>query len=737
MRYSFEQYFGDEENGIRPYANGREELKDRFRLFDIILENFMDVIMEHEQGLVFHRGVPMTPEQIEIIYEQEPEERGIDMLDDETIGVVEKAFSYIRNRQELTGDDVFLPFRELVKNFNLSHFEEFALMMSAACEESPTYGRMLGFLVQNKSGHTATYGALIVMYEAIYGEDAEESYDSDKMNAFFFRPDENGSVPEMIYFRTLRLYSTMRDYIFGDGEISRDSNAFKERSVSPVFFDDEEKRIASMSVETAAPMQVYIEARDGEDVLHLLSCAAGKRNVPMYLLDEADSEEEEKVREEFIQKLIIAKLYPGFVVIRIGSDRTDDFKNVGEAGTLRRDEHRKKILRLMRIVRKYLPEGVVFLFGAEKMPENMIPDQYAPLVFPLAVPNRKVRYDIWNFFLKETGLTAGEDLDLYDMADRYSFSYGMIRTVVRRAALQTLSGKERVLTRDVLLPVIFRRNESDFGELATFIPAAYTWDDIEMDDKERKILMTACNRFRLRSRIDEVYGIADRNAYGNGVSVLMYGPPGTGKTMAARVISSELSLPLYRVDVSQIFSKYIGETEKNLGRIFKEAQKSDCILFFDEADSLFAKRTDVSDSHDRHANAQTAFLLQKIEEYPGMTLLATNLYHNFDNAFVRRITYVARFDAPDAATRERLWKNTLPDSVPMEDGIDFGFFAQKFELSGANIKAILMSAGYMAGAEGVPVSAAHIIRAMRYEFVKIGRIIDPPEFGKYVMYLYD
>ncbi|MCR5467639.1 MAG: ATP-binding protein, partial [Lachnospiraceae bacterium] len=255
-----------------------------------------------------------------------------------------------------------------------------------------------------------------------------------------------------------------------------------------------------------------------------------------------------------------------------------------------------------------------------------------------------------------------------------------------------------------------------------------------MDERERDILKTACNRFRLKGRLDKRYGIADKNAYGNGVSVLLYGHPGTGKTMAARVISSELSLPLYKVDMSQMISKYIGETEKNLSIVFERAAKSNVILFFDEADALFTKRTEVSDANDKHANAQTAFLLQKIEEYQGITLLATNLYHNFDTAFIRRITYVARMDAPDAATRKRLWLNTLPKSVPMDEDIDFDFLAERFELSGANIKAILLSAAYLAGEKEEAVSVAHIIKAMRYEFVKLGKIIDPAEFGKYVMY---
>ncbi|MBO6215928.1 MAG: ATP-binding protein [Lachnospiraceae bacterium] len=215
----------------------------------------------------------------------------------------------------------------------------------------------------------------------------------------------------------------------------------------------------------------------------------------------------------------------------------------------------------------------------------------------------------------------------------------------------------------------------------------------------------------------------------------MYGAPGTGKTMAAQVVANELGLPLYRVDVSQIFSKYIGETQKNLGVIFDEAKKANLILFFDEADALFAKRTEVGDSNDRYANSETAYLLQKIEEHNGMTILATNLYHNFDSAFVRRITYVVRIDSPDEETRLRLWQNTLPKTMGFGADVDFEFLAERFELSGSNIKSILHTAAYMAGSEDRMITMRDMIISLRYELEKLGRIIDSSDFANYGVYL--
>lgn len=205
--------------------------------------------------------------------------------------------------------------------------------------------------------------------------------------------------------------------------------------------------------------------------------------------------------------------------------------------------------------------------------------------------------------------------------------------------------------------------------------------------------------------------------------------------MASQVISNELGIPLYRVDISRIFSKYIGETEKNLSVIFDAAKGSNVILFFDEADALFSKRTEISSSNDKYSNSETAFLLQKIEEYDGMSILATNLYSNFDMAFVRRITYAVRLENPGEEERYALWVSTLPEETKRDPDIPFRFFAENFELTGANIKAILFGAAYMAGAEEKPVGTEHIVRCLEYEYKKLGRFIKRESFGPYAKYL--
>ena len=219
----------------------------------------------------------------------------------------------------------------------------------------------------------------------------------------------------------------------------------------------------------------------------------------------------------------------------------------------------------------------------------------------------------------------------------------------------------------------------------------------------------------------EQWGFGRKFSYGNGISVLFYGAPGTGKTMAAQVLATELGRPLYRVDLSQLISKYIGETQKNIGKVFDEADRCDCILLFDEADAIFTRRSDVSDAQDRYSNAETAYLLQRIEQYAGISVLATNLLQNFDEAFRRRISYMVHFPMPDASLRKELWEEIFPADTPVDPEVDTCMLAQAFEISGAAIKNAAMHGALEAASEHSPVKMKHLLAGIQNEYSKQGR----------------
>jgi SpoVK/Ycf46/Vps4 family AAA+-type ATPase len=218
---------------------------------------------------------------------------------------------------------------------------------------------------------------------------------------------------------------------------------------------------------------------------------------------------------------------------------------------------------------------------------------------------------------------------------------------------------------------------------------------------------------------------------GKGLSSLFSGPSGVGKTMAADILANELGLDLYKIDLATVVSKYIGETEKNLGAIFAAAQASNAILFFDEADALFGKRSEVKDARDRYANIETAYLLQKMEEYDGVAILATNLYSNVDDAFARRLHHVIEFPFPDARHRERMWKQVFPAETPLADDIDFPFLARQFELSGGNIRNVALSAAFIAAEAEYAVTMNFLILGVARELQKMSRMPAKSDFRQY------
>lgn len=261
----------------------------------------------------------------------------------------------------------------------------------------------------------------------------------------------------------------------------------------------------------------------------------------------------------------------------------------------------------------------------------------------------------------------------------------------------------------------------NLANFARKIEPKYNWNDIVLPPDQLAQLREICNQYKYQHVVYGEWEFERKLSLGKGLNVLFSGHPGTGKTMAAEVIASELHLDLYRIDLSQVVSKYIGETEKNLNRIFREALASSSILFFDEADALFGRRTEVKDSHDRYANIEVSYLLQKMEEYDGIAILATNLRQNVDEAFLRRLQFIIEFPFPDEEYRRRIWGLVFPNEAPLASDVDFDLLARAVRLAGGNIKSIGLAAAFFAAADGRVICQQHLMRAARREFQKLGR----------------
>jgi SpoVK/Ycf46/Vps4 family AAA+-type ATPase len=267
----------------------------------------------------------------------------------------------------------------------------------------------------------------------------------------------------------------------------------------------------------------------------------------------------------------------------------------------------------------------------------------------------------------------------------------------------------------------------DLRSLTCKVTPTHSWEDVVLPAGPTSQLREICRRVSKRHHVLGKWGFESKLSSGKGVCALFHGYSGTGKTMAAEVIARALELDLYKIDLAGVVSKYIGETEKNLDRIFDAAERANGILFFDEADALFGKRSEVRDSHDRYANLEISYLLQKMEQYEGVAILATNLRQNLDDAFLRRLTFVVPFPFPEVTDRQRIWERIWPQQTPLAADIDPAFLANRFLLSGGNIRNVALAAAYLAVEEGGPVALAHVLQAIRAEFQKMGKTLSPAE----------
>jgi hypothetical protein len=334
-------------------------------------------------------------------------------------------------------------------------------------------------------------------------------------------------------------------------------------------------------------------------------------------------------------------------------------------------------------------------------------------------PSAAERRPLWQQALTRVGATLPER-HLLELAEGFPMGGGEIRDVVAAAARgQVAAGGGPTL--DELRAACMSRQRTRLGRLADYIPPAFSWDDLVLAEEERERLREIAARHAHRHTVLTVWNMVTKLPYGTGTAALFSGPPGTGKTMAASVLAGQLGRELYRIDLSRVVDKYVGETEKNLGRIFDAAADADAILLFDEADSLFGKRTQVQSSHDRYANLETNYLLQRIEQHPGVSILTTNHVQNLDEAFARRVPFRVEFPFPDEVARTEIWRRSFASEVPRAD-LDYAWLGRSFELAGGHIKSAVVRAVFMAADGGTAVTMDHLARAAALEFEAMGKL---------------
>ncbi|RKP46821.1 ATP-binding protein [Trinickia fusca] len=351
-----------------------------------------------------------------------------------------------------------------------------------------------------------------------------------------------------------------------------------------------------------------------------------------------------------------------------------------------------------------------------------------PVLIKSAAPDTALRRRIWERHLPAFGFSPVE-ATLTSLVNQYLFTEEQILMAVKEAASRGLVNPDEQSADERLFDACREQSLKEQLSVAQEVKTPYRFSDIVLPATTRQALLEVLQYAQNRHQVVETWGFDSRHQTSRNLCVLFHGPSGTGKTMAASIIANELNLSLYRVDLASIVSKYIGDTEKQLAQLFDQAEAMNVVLFFDEAESLFSKRTDTKDAHDRYANLQTGFLLQRIETYPGIVVLSTNLLQNMDKAFLRRFKFMIEYPFPNRKQRLQLWRNAFPAATPLAGDLDFELLAEKAPLAGGNINNVAIGAAFLAAAEAQPVSWRHVLQAVEREYLKLGKVFSAADFS--------
>lgn len=415
------------------------------------------------------------------------------------------------------------------------------------------------------------------------------------------------------------------------------------------------------------------------------------------------------------EKLLEASLYgaaPAIEIDRVGSS---------------------EVIRLCATVHNMAPFlPLVFLLSKE-LPlcangEDYIPVELKPL-------SMEEQYTVW-CKKTENYILDSKDI-LRDMSNKYRLTPGQIERCLLTAKRQADIAGINFLDEKTLSESVAMLLRNHFDSRAVRVEQHYGWNDLILPERQKKQLKSVCAQVKWKHKVLEEWEIKKSMAYGTGISLVFAGPPGTGKTMAAQVLAKELWMELYKVELASVVSKYVGETEKRLKSVFEQARQSQVILFFDEADVLFGKRTEVKDSGDKYSNMEAAFLLQEMGNFEGIVILATNLLQNMDEAFKRRMKFVIDFPFPDKGQRRKIWEAAFPEKMPLSMDIDLDFLAGHFELTGSGIKNAVYRAAFFAAEEGVEVGMRHLILAVQIEYEKSMGTFPEELAGPYRRFLRD
>ena len=715
---------------MRPYGNNYEHLEDELRWLDLLIRLRTRTLALQNQAVPeaqASRTVYITPAEVEWLLD----EGGTPKAGDAE--VLEMRAGLERLRAEIDGrvahslkEGMFPALAQLGHLFGLSAFEREVVVICLAPELRRKYDRLYAYLQDDL---TRKRPSVDLVLELLCGSEAQQ-WEARRLlcdSAPLLRSgllrkvnDSNSPSGSSGLAQLLALDTRICQFLLGGSQIDA-RLAGHAQFQQPSGHADQPPMDSFIvaGVENLVGRHLAPENRDKRKlVLHLHGPqGVGKRELALHICRRLHS-----FLLSLDAELLLARGSEAEDLLRLAFREAllqQAFLYLENAEVLLRDAARPLLKALQAAISEF--GWLVFLSAATPWtPKQAFTDCLFHSV-ELPLPDVPARAVAWERCL--AGQTAEAAAWAAQLAAQFRLTPAQIRAAVELAQNVCLTvSKPRALSASDLAAACRAQSNHKLRELAVKIEPHYGWDDIVLPEDKLAHLREICSQVRHQYRVFGTWGFGKKLGHGKGLSVLFTGPSGTGKTMAAEVLARELELDLYKVDLSGVVSKYIGETEKNLSRIFAEAETSNAILFFDEADALFGKRTEVSDAHDRYANIETSYLLQKMEEYEGMVILATNLRENMDEAFARRIRFIVEFPFPNEANRLRIWQTHFPAEAPVSSEVDCRILARDLQVAGGNIKNIVLNSAFSAARDGGLIEMEHILRGARQEFEKIGKL---------------
>ncbi|HVC33401.1 MAG TPA: ATP-binding protein [Chloroflexota bacterium] len=622
---------------------------------------------------------------------------------------------------------------QLARTFHLDAFEQETLLICLAPELDLRYERLYAYLQDDVSRRRPTVDLLLRLLSPSVEARIADRRTLGPLGRLFASglvvlADEAAANWPLLN-RPLRLDERIADYLLGsdqlDARVAACARLYPPDDTSDVARLEDPQgslvRLLMNAVADGAPGPlIYVHGPSGAAKRASIHAACSQTGRPLLLVGvdallssgKAASALALAAREALLQDAVLA---------------LDGF------GRLLHDE--PEVVPVRTSLRTLLVErlGPTFLIGETRWePAAWLPESRGIRVELPALPLTS-RLQIWRRQID--GQVPADEVA--ELAARFRLDEESVRAVGAAARLraawrgdnQVEPGDVRAAARAIAAPPL--------AGLAHRLDLRYGWDDIVLPADGMAQLREICSRARYQITVLERWGFGRKHARRAGLTALFAGQPGTGKTMAAEIVAGALGLELYRIDLAAVVSKYIGETEKNLETIFRAADQGDAVLLFDEAEALFGKRSEVRDAHDRYANVEVAYLLQRLETYDGPAILTTNLRGSMDEAFVRRLDFVLEFPMPEEAERVAIWHLALPREAPLDPDLDLAFLARKFRLTGGHIRNIALGAAFLAAGADCPIGMKHLVRATRREYQKLGKMVGEGDFEHYYGLLKD